>query len=111
METNKILEGNKILAEFMGLKPGYNSYTKKYNWGDGIFFMTNGDTIKEVMDAIIGYAKYHSSWDWLMPVVGKITKQCEEPDELDGLKYALLCNDIAGAWQFVVDYLDNLRGV
>jgi hypothetical protein len=72
MKTNEILQGNRILAEFMGLKPGYNSYTKKYNWGDGIFFMTDGDTIEEVMDAIAGYAKYHSSWDWLMPVVEKI---------------------------------------
>lgn len=72
MKTNEILQGNRILAEFMGLKPGYNSYTKKYNWGDGIFFMTNGDTIEEVMDSIVGYAKYHSSWDWLMPVVEEI---------------------------------------
>jgi hypothetical protein len=86
MKTNETLQGNRILAEFMGLKPGYNSYTKKYNWGDGIFFMTNGDTIEEVMDAIVGYAKYHSSWDWLMPVVEKI--------ESFGFRFEIALNEV-----------------
>lgn len=26
--------------------------------------------------------EYHSSWNWLMPVIGKISNQCEEPEEL-----------------------------
>lgn len=80
MKTNEILQGNRILAEFMGLKPGYNDYTKKYNWGDGIFFMTEGDTIEKVMDAIVEYAKYHSSWGWIMGVVEKI-QQIPSPSE------------------------------
>jgi hypothetical protein len=92
MKTNETLQGNRILAEFMGLKPGYNSYTKKYNWGDGIFFMTDGDTIEEVMDAIVGYAKYHSSWDWLMPVVEKILNICQESDEME--KYYIITDAI-----------------
>ena len=52
----KILEGNKLIAEFMG-----NDY-------------------KNYETAVIGVispekAKYHSSWDWLMPVVSKIEEQ------------------------------------
>ena len=49
-----------------------------------------------------------------MPVVGKISSNCEEPEELDGLKYALLSDDIETAWEFIVDRLkfktnDNAR--
>lgn len=49
--------------------------------------------------------RYHSSWDWLMPCIGKISNQCDEPEELDGLKYALLTDNIEEAWKFVVNYL------
>ncbi len=49
--------------------------------------------------------KYHKSWNQLMPVIGIISNECEEPEELDGLKYALLCDDINTAYKFVVDYL------
>ena len=49
---------------------------------------------------------YDNSWDMLMPVIGKISSNCEEPEKLDDLKYALLCDDIETAWKFVVDYLD-----
>lgn len=34
-----------------------------------------------------------------------ISNVCEEPEELDGLKYALLTNNIEEAWKFVVNYL------
>lgn len=40
----EIIEGNKLIAEFMGY----------YNWEDRT------------------YGQYHTSWDWLMPVVEKI---------------------------------------
>lgn len=40
-----------------------------------------------------------------MPCIGKISDVCEEPEELDGLKYALLTNNIEEAWKFVVNYL------
>src|SRR6185437_13454507 len=59
IDNNKIIEGNKLIAEFMGIKDnpnkkGYYYHPLKKDWG----------TIK-------GF-KYHSSWDWLMPVVEKI---------------------------------------
>ncbi len=46
METNQIIESNKLIAEFMGYK------IKGGLWGE--------------------QPKYNSSWDWLMPVVEKI---------------------------------------
>lgn len=72
MKTNEIIAGNRLLAEFMGIEPAYNSFTGGYSWSDGIFFSTNHGTREKVMQSIVSYAKHHSSWDRLMPVVEKI---------------------------------------
>lgn len=55
MKENEIIEGNKMIAEFVG-----------YVEVDGIKFDLphNRDHAHEY--------EYHSSWDWLMPVVEKI---------------------------------------
>lgn len=85
MNTKEINEGNELIAKFMD----------------------------ESFGEIISYhgikGSYHKSWNELMPVIGKISNQCEEPEELDGLKYALLCDDIDTAWIFVVDYLTKFN--
>ena len=63
MKANEIIEGNKLIAEFMGVDvDSYTSYAEElrkcYSESD---------------------LEYHSSWDWLMPVVDKLmsTKQCD----------------------------------
>ena len=102
MET---IIGNEKIVRFMGLKPKMES-PDVYTYSDGVFFSVRENNPEKVMESIIKYVKYHLSWDWLMPVIGKISSNCEEPEELDDLKYALLCDDIETAWKFVVDYLD-----
>ena len=95
MTQEQIVEGNKLIAEFMGIK---------------ISHLGVGDLYRcPVTDlpTTVCELEYHESWDWLMPVIGKISENCEEPEELDSLKYALLCDDINTAWSFVVDYLSN----
>lgn len=52
-----IIENNKLIAEFMGLK----MYTDGISWFDKSF-----NSLK----------KYHKSWDWLMPVIEKIEESC-----------------------------------
>lgn len=60
MEDAKIIEGNKLIAEFMGWRkdPTHGWLTKDeqdaWNYRDDYHF------------------KYYVSWDWLMPVVEKI---------------------------------------
>lgn len=66
MEATEILEGNKIIAEFMDWRIAENikhesgepTYIKKENLG----------TSYATMDMMA----YHKSWNWLMPVVEKI---------------------------------------
>lgn len=63
MTEEKILEGNKAIAEFMGgewIKDDYNE------WGYKI--KTPHWNKLQKPEAL----QYHSSWDWLMPVVDKI---------------------------------------
>lgn len=59
MENQNVLNGNKLIAEFMGfLKPYGDVYQCCFN---NINITTNGE-----------YIRFHKSWDWLMPVVEKI---------------------------------------
>ena len=67
------MESNRIICEFMGLRPKMYS-PDSYGYRDGVFFSTHDSNPEKVMDSIVGYAKYHTSWDWLMTVVDKIER-------------------------------------
>lgn len=65
------LEGNKIIAEFMGLKRIGSSESSENILEVPVYkhFDKNGKVFGETYYT---HHKYHSSWDWLMPVVEKI---------------------------------------
>jgi len=59
---------NKLIAEFMG---------HKTDWGfkkDSILYMPQGEGNATNNSIVIPYEKlqYHTSWDWLMPVIHRI---------------------------------------
>ena len=63
-------ENNKLIAEFMGVEEAYNP-----NGNDWVLKTTTpdayGDT--DILESCKdNELQYHSSWDWLMPVVEKI---------------------------------------
>ena len=65
MSEQEIIEGNKLIAEFMGIR-----ITKsKYGCNHPLVTCSYPD---------YSNLKYHSSWDWLMPVVSKIGKMYED---------------------------------
>ena len=99
MKTTKIIEGNELIAEFMGWNEGGTD--GMYDFPDD-FPSYLVDEYHEIPPEIMGF---DSNWDWLMPVVGKITSLNEEPEEIDNLRSALLCNDIRTAWSEVVDLI------
>ena len=74
------MEDNKLIAEFMG-------------------YVYEDDTPS------VELPPYHMSWDWLMPVVSKISSMCDEPYELDNMKHALLTADIDSVYGDVVEFI------
>lgn len=107
MDTTEITKRNAFIAEYMGCrKTQYPSAMRSPFHGRSVWFSTpSSDGKTRTFHCVVGEEVYHESWDWLMPVVGKLSNECEDPEELDTLKYALLCNDINTAWNFVTDYL------
>jgi hypothetical protein len=80
-----IEEKNRMIAEFMGLKfKDDDAYIKelKEMKSNGIYF-EQGYMTSEL--------KYHTSWDWLMPVAEQIESIHEESN---GVKYFLYDIDI-----------------
>jgi hypothetical protein len=82
----KQVESNRLIAEFMGLEP-----------------MTLSETNQKCLnpkhnDGTISPIQFHSSWDWLMPVVDKIEDiECEE-----------VSTDIVGQHLFDVEIRQNV---
>jgi len=72
MTDQEIQDGNKLVAEFMGAFLIY--FTDRSNetsqvWMSEDNLLSGGQSLKG--NSINGL-KFHSSWDWLMPVVEKI---------------------------------------
>lgn len=96
------MKSNKLIAEFMGLRT--NSY------GD-----YNID--KEIMgfDMIVCSltdTKFHTSWDWLMPVANEIIKSRDEQNadwDLTDLKYALCTTNIEWVYKAVVKFIKRTK--
>lgn len=68
MEQAEIIEGNRLIAEFMGF------YITEFN-GSYHFVCKERkkpEHLNQAWEFRLEEAKYHSSWDWLMPVVEKI---------------------------------------
>ena len=79
---------NKLIAEFMGL-----------NIDKGV----QADYMEHEL-------KYHTSWDWLMPVANEIIKSRDEQNadwDLTDLKYALCTTNIEYVYKAVVEFITN----
>lgn len=59
MDKNFVLNGNKLIAEFI-------------DWKWDIEIKSELCVFDNSFETIINKAKYHKSWDWLMPVLNKI---------------------------------------
>lgn len=71
MTPEEIKEGNKLIAEFMGWYRDLEvNKGSDINW----FHHEHSTKITSTLSLPVRptYFKYHSSWDWLMPVVEKI---------------------------------------
>ena len=72
MSEQEIIEGNKLIAEFMGIKQN--------DFGHWI----NKNHLLGSQSKLFDFElKYHSSWDWLMPVVEKIENDLQDSFNVD----------------------------
>jgi hypothetical protein len=82
------MENNKLIAEFMGLVVSdSDNYTSELH--------TNVDVDLE----------YHTSWDWLMPVVQECLTKGEDEHEWDAIYNAVGTIDIEDVYQAVVEFI------
>ena len=73
------MEDNKLIAEFMGME--------KERHADGRYLFTNDlEEAKGTDTRFTEELYFHLSWDWLMPVVKKITQETKE-GRLDSCLY------------------------
>lgn len=103
MTEQEILDGNKLIAEFMGAKPC------KQHPNTQLFL-----TIKNNKNSSLQYwhlLKYHKSWDWLIPVIDKIYSSDYYLDyclsNLGQFNYGIHINTkfISSTFESVVKYL------
>lgn len=87
---------NKLIAEFMGIESD-NAKMRGHLYEC------------PVTAEYVSNLEYHTSWDWLMPVVQKISSCIEEPFDLDNLKYAFLNNNIEVVYTEVVELIKELN--
>ncbi len=74
LSVSDLMEGNKIIGVFHGAR--YSDETQRLIYDTDA--MQDFALMIEAKNVNIESAKYHSSWDWLMPVVEKIEK-IEDP--------------------------------
>jgi len=99
-QDKQTIEGNKVIAEFMGAKVESNNHT-----GRDVTFpeITHGLRTHKSFQL-----QYHTSWDWLMLVVQKCYSLCNDlqhPDQEEELSVALLSCDISEVHEAVVKFI------
>ena len=100
LNKNK-MENNKLIAEFMGLQFSKGEYYRPlYNSGD----WTPENELQ-----------YHTSWDWLMPVISKITRDEEYLEDdyrehlMDIVPYGHIEDTYDAVVTFITEHNKNLE--
>jgi hypothetical protein len=105
--SKEIEEGDILIGQFMGASYGEddpnevsrNGYIKLPDDSEYLFphWTVRFSWVEEL--------KYHSSLDWLMPVIDKLKSVTEEPEDLDTLKDTLWWGTILDVWKECVELI------
>ena len=90
------MEENKLIAEFMGLIE--SSIDKKY-WTE--------KTKEGIGKGELVELKYHTSWDWLMPVVEACYHNGAEENNIGDITHALLDCNLDATYNAVVEFINQ----
>ena len=86
------MKDNKLIAEFIGMQH------TDIGWYD------NEETL-QLQNNTFDKLKFHTSWDWLMPVVNKCMQTGDNTDEWDALYNALSTVNITNTHNGVVEFI------
>ena len=89
---------NKLIADFMGLQFENDQY---YMYRNGVK-SDNGVWATYSVDEL----KYHTSWDWLMPVAQKCYELGAEGECIGDITMYLTEGDISGTYKAVVEFIE-----
>ena len=93
------MKENKLIAEFMGL-------VEPYELPQFGTIRPNGDFKTSFSNTQL---KYHTSWDWLMPVVIKIGGTANILGAMKNLRTYSLVRNIDDTYQAVVEFIKQLK--
>ncbi len=95
---NHTFENNGLIADFMG-KPRHQEYKTCFRVENenGSVGMAHAEDFK-----------YHSSWDWLMPVVQRCYDSGAEGECIGDITMHLTEGNIEGTYKAVVEYIEGL---
>ena len=96
-----IKENNRLIAEFMGFKLQSNTDER---WFGQWFTISNGTWANR-----IEILHFHTSWDWLMPVVDAIYNTDideQATNEIGDITHALLDVNINAVHEAVVNFIE-----
>jgi len=102
MDNQIIIENNKLIAEFMGFVKAGDIYINKSKSNPLPPFWHQGYSNKCTVDDF----KFHSSWDWLKPVIDEIAKySLAYPEQTSGVRNMSIIVEIIPAWKSVVEFI------
>jgi len=90
---------NKLIAEFMGMEYGVPN--------DNSVMIQMTPQGNEVVP--INSMEYHTSWDWLMPVVDSCYHNGADENEVGDITHALLDCDRDNTYKAVVEFIKQLK--
>ena len=108
------MKDNKLIAEFMGgvLSSVPNLINLPQTRGDANIYSVKGSEVLPNGTYSVhrlSELKYHSSWDWLMPVVEKCYDNGADENEVGDITHALLDCDIDHTHRAVVEFINQLN--
>jgi hypothetical protein len=94
------MKDNKLIAEFMGLRDGDRYFSPP---------LEEAESVGLGMHVYPDEMRYHTSWDWLMPVVRKIDDMFGNDNQIDDginiVHNAVLSFDIDNTHKAVVEFI------